>query len=95
MKFNKTLTDLSLPEWRVYFIDYKALKKHIKALQATQEAYERLCEMFNERLEAELDKVAKFYAIKTTWSRAQIAKYQRTLSSVVSMRRVTRGEVDI
>jgi len=71
------------------------LKKHIKALQATQEAYERLCEMFNERLEAELDKVAKFYAIKTTWSRAQIAKYQRTLSSVVSMRRVTRGEVDI
>ena len=86
MKFNKTLEELSLPEWRVYFIDYKALKTCIRTLASLRfsERYENLCETFDNKLESELEKVVRFYEMKIAWSLAQITKHQRALSAVVS-----------
>ena len=89
MKFNRTLTELGLPEWRVYFVDYKGLKRCIKALQkqaadsSPAPGYDALRAQFDERLECELAKVARFYEMKIQWALAQLSKHRRALTAVV------------
>lgn len=93
MKFNRTLTELGLPEWRVYFVDYKGLKRCIKALtkQASDASpapgYDALRAQFDERLESELAKVARFYEMKIQWAHAQLSKHRRALTAVVRQSR--------
>lgn len=53
--------------------------------------YASQCSRFDEKLEEELSKVARFYEMKKQWSLAQMAKHQRALSAVVRLRQAPRA----
>jgi len=65
MKFGKQLLEKALPEWKLYFLDYKALKMIIR--QISNCADEEHIQQFFTKLSAEQEKIAKFYIDKESW----------------------------
>ena len=49
----------ALPEWKLYFVDYKSLKQFIR--NNSGESDERLVDIFLKKLELEKAKIARFY----------------------------------
>ncbi len=59
MKFNKTLIERALPEWRIYLLDYKSLKRAIKeVVKLGSESGHDSVRFFEDALETELVCVA-------------------------------------
>lgn len=74
MKFGRTLREKTLKEWRFYSVDYKAMKKALKANNgnANEEDFFRL-------YDESQTKVAKFYQEKENWA----MEYMKTLEQRV------------
>lgn len=74
MKFGRTFRDKTIKEWRFYSVDYKAMKKALKANDgnANEEEFFRLYD------DAQI-KVSKFYQEKENWAN----EYMNTLTKRV------------
>lgn len=78
MKFNKTLNESILKEWKFYSVDYKAMKKALKdngSGMSTEEYFEQY--------ELSKKKLTKFYTDKEKWA---VAYYDKMKVSVEELR---------
>jgi cytidyltransferase-like protein len=80
MKFSAELLESAIPEWRLLFIDYVALKKLCKRTAAAPgpaAAAEDIA--FFDRIEDELAKVVRFHAQKVGWATAHLADLENAV----------------
>lgn len=94
MKFNKELLASALPEWRLYFLDYKALKKVIKLVggddvvppagsgQTMLDQPTPETAQFWVTLEKELVKIHRFYQLKSAWAARQLSAVESAVSGL-------------
>jgi cytidyltransferase-like protein len=87
MKFGKTLAERTLKEWRFYSVDYKALKKAIKACKENSST-ESNTPAFFDILDNSEAKLVKFYSEKENWA----MQYMETLEESVELLRESASE---
>lgn len=87
MKFGKTLAERTLKEWRFYAVDYKALKKTIKAYKENSSTEPNMPEFFD-ILDNSEAKLVKFYSEKENWG----MQYMETLKERVESLRESASE---
>jgi len=83
MKFGKTLTEKALPEWKLYFLDYKALKVIIKQISSSTD--EEHIQLFFTKLAAEQEKIVKFYLDKENWCLQHFEKLNQQARHLFNM----------
>lgn len=74
-QFGRHIQRQALPEWAGHYINYKSLKKVIKAARTTREpeSVQTQRDKFFSSLDAELAKVSTFYVVKQSEARARLA----------------------
>jgi cytidyltransferase-like protein len=87
MKFGKTLAERTLKEWRFYSVDYKALKKAIRACKENSSTESNTPEFFD-ILDNSEAKLVKFYSEKENWA----MHYMETLEESVELLRDSASE---
>lgn len=87
MKFGKSFLLHQIPEWSVFYMNYKQLKKIIKQIH-DGESIEAATANFFFELDRDIEKVADFYNTKFN-------EYSRRLEKLVQVLGYTEGDVEV
>ena len=89
MKFGKFLEEKSKPEWRLYYVDYKYLKKVIKemklAIQNQTQSKKDAELLFTKSIELEINKVNDFFLMIEKEIQGKLSSLRQLLNKAVSI----------
>lgn len=87
MKFGKFLEEKSKPEWRLYYVDYKYLKKVIKemklAIQNQTQTKKDAELLFTKAIELEINKVNDFFLMIEKEVQGKLSALRQLLNKAV------------